>query len=103
MHVRDRGGTPAYQTMPFIERPDSFREVRGRLLWDSYRMPEEVEPVKAIFEALRAGQFPNTYENHWTSRDGGRRLIAWSNTALLGADGEVECVRVAPASTSPLP
>ncbi|HER35189.1 MAG TPA: PAS domain S-box protein, partial [Halothiobacillaceae bacterium] len=35
---------------------------------------------------------PNEYENHWRTKDGGRRLIAWSNTALLGADGSVEYV-----------
>jgi PAS domain S-box-containing protein len=70
----------------------SFHEVRGRLLWDLFLIPEEVEPVKAVFEELQAGQFPNKYENHWVTRPGDRRLIAWSNTALLGADGTVEYV-----------
>jgi PAS domain S-box-containing protein len=79
----------------------SFHEVRGKLLWDLFLIPEEVEPVKAVFEELQAGQFPNEYENHWVTKHGDRRLIAWSNTALLGADGTVECVIAAPASTSP--
>jgi PAS domain S-box-containing protein len=70
----------------------SFNEVRGKLLWDLFLIPEEVEPVKAVFKELRAGQFPNEYENQWLTKDGGRRLIAWSNTALLGANGAVEYV-----------
>jgi PAS domain S-box-containing protein len=70
----------------------TFDEVQGKLLWNLFLIPEEVEPVKAVFGALRAGQFPNEYENHWLTKDGGRRPIAWSNTALLGADGRVEYV-----------
>jgi PAS domain S-box-containing protein len=70
----------------------SFDEARGRLLWELFLVPEEVEPVKAVFDELRAGQFPNEYENYWVTKDGGCRLIAWSNTALLGADGAVEYV-----------
>jgi PAS domain S-box-containing protein len=70
----------------------SFNEVKGKLLWESFLVPEEVEPVKAVFEELRAGQFPNEYENYWLTKDGRRRLIAWSNTALLGAEGAVEYV-----------
>jgi PAS domain S-box-containing protein len=70
----------------------SFDEVRGKLLWDLFLIPEEVEPVKAVFEELQAGQFPNEYENRWVTKRGDRRLIAWSNTALLGADGTAEYV-----------
>ena len=70
----------------------SLDEVRGKLLWESLLDSEEVEPVKAVFDELRAGQFPNEYENYWLTKDGGRRLIAWSNTALLGAGGAVEYV-----------
>ena len=70
----------------------SFAEVRGRALWDLFLVPEEVPPVRTVFEQLRTGQFPNQHENHWLNKDGARRLIAWSNTALLGADGAVEYV-----------
>jgi PAS domain S-box-containing protein len=70
----------------------SLDQVRGRLLWELLLIPEEADSVKAVFEELRAGQFPNEYENHWLTKNGERRLIAWSNTALLGADGAVEYV-----------
>lgn len=70
----------------------TFDQVRGRHFWDVFLIPEEVEPVKAVFKELRDGQFPNQYENYWMTRDGSRRLIAWSNTALLNDEGAVEYV-----------
>jgi two-component system cell cycle sensor histidine kinase/response regulator CckA len=51
--------------------------------------PEEVEAAKAVFAQLRAGHFPNRHENHWVTKSGERRLIAWSNTALLNRDGSL--------------
>ena len=70
----------------------SFDEVRGKPFWDVLLVADEIEPVKAVFEQLRAGQFPSEYENTWLTKTGGRRLIAWSNTVILGADGAVEYV-----------
>ena len=48
--------------------------------------------VQAGFGELRAGLFPNEGENYWVTKDGSRRLIAWSNTALLDNDGSVEYI-----------
>jgi PAS domain S-box-containing protein len=70
----------------------TFDQVRGRHFWDVFLIPEEVEPVKAVFKELRDGKFPNQYENYWMTRDGSRRLIAWSNTALLDDESTVEYV-----------
>ena len=70
----------------------SFNEVRGRHFWNLFLIPEEVEPVKAIFAELQADQFSSENENYWVTRDGHRRLIAWSNTALLDSQGLVEYV-----------
>ena len=70
----------------------SFDEVRDRYLWNLLLIPEEVEPVKTTFAKLQAGQFPNELENYWVTKDGSRRLIAWSNTALLDNQGSVEYV-----------
>jgi PAS domain S-box-containing protein len=68
----------------------SFREVKRKPFWDIFLVPEEVRGVKAAFEKLRGGDFPGVHENHWLTKDGRRRLISWSNTAIPGDDGEVE-------------
>ncbi|MDZ7957853.1 MAG: response regulator [Aulosira sp. DedQUE10] len=70
----------------------SFDEVRGRYVWDLFLIPEQVEPVKAVFQQLQGGQFPNEYENYWVKKDGSLRLIAWSNSILKNDQGEVEYI-----------
>ncbi len=70
----------------------TFDEVRDTPFWDLLVLPDEVEGVKEAFAALIGGRFPGVHENHWRTRDGGRRLIQWSNTALAGPSGEVEYV-----------
>jgi len=69
-----------------------FDGVKNKPFWDVFLIPEEAEAVKEVFARLRAGQFPNEYENHWVTKDGRRRLIAWSNTALLDDQGSVEYI-----------
>lgn len=70
----------------------SADEVIGRRIWDLFLVPDEVEPVKAVFRDLRSGRFPNSFQNYWLAKDGSRRLIAWSNTALAAEDGSVQYV-----------
>lgn len=67
-------------------------EVLGRGVWDFLLLPEERGPVKEVFATLRAGHSPNTYENVWLTKDGQRRAIAWSNTMMTNAAGDVEYV-----------
>jgi PAS domain S-box-containing protein len=67
-------------------------EVVGRRIWNLLLPKEEVDAVTEVFEDLRAGNFPNRFENHWVAKDGSRPLIAWTNTALCRDDGEVEFV-----------
>lgn len=68
------------------------KDVVGRELWDFLVPPEEAESVRTVWNRLRAGNFPNTHENHWMTRERSRRLIAWSNTAIVSPDGGVEYV-----------
>jgi PAS domain S-box-containing protein len=70
----------------------TFEEVCGRYVWDFLLPPEQVDDVKKVFSNLVAGMFPNKYENYWVAKNGQRRLIAWSNTALLDSNGSVEYV-----------
>jgi len=70
----------------------TFEEVQGKYVWDFLLPSEQVEAAKGIFKNLVPGMFPNKYENHWVAKDGSRKLIAWSSTALLSADGLVDFV-----------
>jgi PAS domain S-box-containing protein len=70
----------------------SFDEVNGKYVWELFLIPEEVESVKAVFEQLLTTELPSEYENYWLTKDGRRRLIAWSNTMLLDNEGSVEYV-----------
>ena len=60
----------------------TFDEVKGRYFWDLL-LPEEIQRVKDVFEKLQAGGFPLEFESYWVTKDGWRRLIAWSNTVLI--------------------
>jgi PAS domain S-box-containing protein len=70
----------------------TFREVQGRPFWDLFIVPEELDAVRGEFGRLRGGDFPSQLENYWLTRDGSKRRIAWSNTALTDAAGAVEYV-----------
>jgi PAS domain S-box-containing protein/putative nucleotidyltransferase with HDIG domain len=70
----------------------TFAEVKGQNALDLLLAPEEAAEVNAHFAKTVAGDFPNRRENHWVTKDGTRRLIAWSNTALLDSKGQVEYV-----------
>jgi diguanylate cyclase (GGDEF)-like protein/PAS domain S-box-containing protein len=70
----------------------SADEVIGKHPWDLFLLPEEADGVRTVFRNLGAGRFPNTYENHWQTKSGEPRLIAWSNSALLDDKGGVEFV-----------
>jgi PAS domain S-box-containing protein len=70
----------------------TFDEVEGVPFWHLLLVSEEVEPVKEVFAELTSGQFPNEFENYWLTREGGRRLIAWSNTALVDETGAVDFI-----------
>lgn len=64
-------------------------EVLGRPLWFLIP-PEDVAGVREEWNTLSAGNVNSWHENHWLGSDGTRRLIAWSNTVLVGANGEIE-------------
>jgi PAS domain S-box-containing protein len=68
----------------------TFDEVEGRPYWDIFIDPGEAERIRAAVGKVWAGDFPSHNENAWILRDGSRRVIAWSNTALLDDEGNVE-------------
>jgi len=64
-------------------------EIRGKLWNEVLLAPEEVERVGQIFQRLRAGHLPSTHEYYCLTREGERRLVAWSNNVLRDASGSV--------------
>ncbi len=76
---------------PACERVSGYRfeEVEGRPLLDFLLIPEERDAVRAVFEDLRCGHFPNRFGNYWVTKSGGRRWIEWSNSAICDASGRV--------------
>jgi PAS domain S-box-containing protein len=70
----------------------TFAEVQRRDFWDLFILPEETERVRRRLDEVWSGDFPSTNENYWLTRDGERRLILWSNNALLDELGEVEYI-----------
>jgi PAS domain S-box-containing protein len=67
-------------------------EVSGRVFWEFLVPQDELPGVKETWDALTAGDFPNQHENHWVAKDGSRHLIAWSNTAIVTLQGDVEYI-----------
>jgi diguanylate cyclase (GGDEF)-like protein/PAS domain S-box-containing protein len=67
-------------------------EMKGKPLWNPLLFPEEPTMVKEVFASLLAGGFPSHYENYWRTREGERRLISWSNTALRRPNGTVQYI-----------
>jgi PAS domain S-box-containing protein len=67
-------------------------EVKNRPFWDILLLPDEIEPVKNLFNQICEGDFPKNFENHLVTKDGSTILIDWDYTALLDQSGRVEFV-----------
>ena len=70
----------------------SFEEVAGKRVWELSPGPEDRDGFQAAFEQSRRGRIAANYESHWITKEGGRRLIAWSTTVLPNGDGSVRYV-----------
>ncbi len=67
-------------------------EVLGRIIWEFLIPKEDFDGVKKTWDSLQAGGFPNKHENHWLAKDGSKRLVAWTNTAITDSEGEIEFI-----------
>jgi PAS domain S-box-containing protein len=70
----------------------SAEQIGSTPLWETLIPEEEREAVLGVFRDLRAGDFPSTFENHWKTKAGELRRIAWSNNALVGKDGGIRFI-----------
>jgi PAS domain S-box-containing protein len=64
-------------------------ELKGKPIWERLIPEPERDAVRRVFERLTTTAVPLHYENHWLTRDGGQRLIAWSNSVITGQNGNV--------------
>ena len=67
----------------------ALAELQGQFLWDVLIPPEQVVDVQQVFHALVFDRHPSHSENHWRTRDGQQRLLAWSNTVVQDSAGNV--------------
>jgi len=70
----------------------SLEEVRGRRISEFLLIPEEVEVVGAAFATLQATAPPRAFANHWVTKTGERRWIAWSHTFITHPDGQLKYI-----------
>ena len=67
----------------------SFEEVKNKYPWDLFLLPAEKQRVKQVFKQLTSGDYPNNHTNYWFTKDKGRLLIDWSNTAIVDEKGDI--------------
>ena len=60
----------------------AFTEVQGKQVADLLLLPEERRDTVEVFVRSLAGEPALASENHWLSKDGLRRLIAWQTKPL---------------------
>ncbi len=65
-----------------------FPVLVGQYAWETIIPEEDVPAARLQFEVLRHRPLPATFENYWLHRDGSRRRIAWSATALVDHHGQ---------------
>jgi PAS domain S-box-containing protein len=62
-------------------------EVLGRPAFDSVIPREEAEAFREVLAFIWKTGHSSPQVGHWQTKDGGRRLIAWSNRLVKGAEG----------------
>jgi PAS domain S-box-containing protein len=70
------------------ERATGFSrdEVLGRDARDFVIPPEEAQPFGEVLAHIWRTGLPSPQVGHWATKDGGRRLVAWSNKLVNGDD-----------------
>ena len=69
----------------------------GRLFWDVYVVPEDVERARSAVRLAMSGSGSFTDEGEWLAAGGERRLIAMQNGVLTDQDGRayaIACVGI---------
>ena len=70
----------------------SEAELKGRIFWEVFISPGLRAATRGRFEELLRSKRPLVLENQWIGKSGNSLLISFSNTVLIGDDGQVEYV-----------
>ncbi|HWM09280.1 MAG TPA: response regulator [Solirubrobacteraceae bacterium] len=70
----------------------SEAEMRGRRVSECVAESAEAERVGKLIGEATPADFPISFEIEWLAAAGEPRLIAWSNTCMLGDDGRISYV-----------
>ena len=54
--------------------------------------PEDHDAFDAFLAEVWETRLPSPRLGEWTTKDGGRRVVAWANRPLLGSDGAAACL-----------
>ena len=88
--VLDNQGRVAHVNAAFERMTGIVRtEVPDMVFWERFVPPEERARVDEAFRRLIRDKAPSRHENHCLTKDGDRRLIHWSNSCLIDANGSV--------------
>ncbi|MDD5448025.1 MAG: PAS domain S-box protein, partial [Actinomycetota bacterium] len=73
------------------ERVSGFRleEIRGQPVWGFLLPPSQGEKLRSVLKKLEKGEEVVELDNFIVTREGKKRLISWSNTALRDENGLV--------------
>ncbi len=70
----------------------TLNEVRGRYFWDLFLDPAAVKPLKSVFDKLSSTEFPIYYEHTIETKEGVRRVTAWSSTLMVDSEDSAEYI-----------
>ena len=70
----------------------SLSEIKGEKVWEVLSDPEDRSGESNAFERLITEQGHSDHDGTWTSKDGSRYEISWSNSVLLDSEGTIEHV-----------
>ena len=67
----------------------AWEEIRDRPFYEVLIPADERDNVRSALERLRAGEPPTPNVNHWLTRSGEVRLLAWSNVCFFDDEGSL--------------
>jgi PAS domain S-box-containing protein len=79
---------------PTCERVTGFSldDMQDRPIGEVFPVSQKYDLFQVIFDKLRSGVSPVEYESSLLTKDASRRHIAWSYSAITGADGSLDQV-----------